>query len=106
MVFLNDNYIKNFVNDKPNLIFDALCNEIRHAEDWIHGLTNFTYGDSNLFSDTDDNGTTDAYIYRDRFEIDFSEYFIQDDGRVGYKKYWTNPVDGTVIDLGLAFGEP
>ena len=107
VVFLNDIYIKNFVNNEPNLIFDTLCNEIRNAEDWIHGSMNFTYGKSNLIFDTIDKITTDTYIPIDRIEIDFkSDYVIQEDGSVGYKKKWTNPEDGTVTDLGLALGEP
>ena len=112
VVCLNDIYIKNFVNNEPNLIFDTLCNEIRHAEDWIHGSMNFTYGESNLVFDTVDNITTDVFIPIDRipidrFEIDFkSDYVIQEDGSVGYKKQWKNPEDGTVTDLGLALGEP
>ena len=112
VVFLNDIYIKNFVNNEPNLIFDTLCNEIRNAEDWIHGSMNFTYGKSHLVFDTIDKITTDTYIPIDRipidrFEIDFkSDYVIQEDGSVGYKKKWTNPEDGTVTDLGLALGEP
>ena len=53
--FLNDIYIKNFVNNEPNLIFDTLCNEIRHAEDWVRGLMDFTYGVPNLGFDIIDN---------------------------------------------------
>ena len=51
VVFLNDNYIKYFVNDKPKLIFDTLRHEIRHAEDWIRGWMSSPYGESKLLFD-------------------------------------------------------
>ena len=51
VVFLNDNYIKHFVNDKPKLIFDTLRHEIRHAEDWIRGWMSSPYGESKLLVD-------------------------------------------------------
>ena len=51
VVLLNDIYIKNFVNDKPKIIFDTLRHEIRHAEDWIRGWMNSPYGESKLLFD-------------------------------------------------------
>ena len=51
VVFLNDNYIKYFVNDKSKLIFDTLRHEIRHAEDWIRGWMSSPYGESKLLFD-------------------------------------------------------
>ena len=51
VVLLNDIYIKNFVNDKPKIIFDTLRHEIRHAEDWIRGWMSSPYGESKLLFD-------------------------------------------------------
>lgn len=51
VVFLNDIYIRNFVNDKPKIIFDTLRHEIRHAEDWIRGWMSSPYGESKLLFD-------------------------------------------------------